>query len=53
MQIDNQTSRKSPVVLMPKRDFFQLPDNLRDVSSGVRVLASQNGRQVFVPVKLV
>jgi hypothetical protein len=53
MKNDHQISSTAPVVLMPKRDFFRLPNNLREVGNGVRVLACLNGRQVFVPVKLI
>ena len=53
MQNGHPTSSTSPVVLMPKRDFFRLPDNLREIDNGMRVLACLNGQQVFVPVKLI
>jgi hypothetical protein len=38
---------------IPRRDFFRLPADLRNVSDGLKVLASVGGRQAFVPVQLI
>jgi hypothetical protein len=43
----------SNVIRMSKRDFFRLPDGLRQFSDGPMVLTSVGGRQTFVRVVIV
>lgn len=40
-------------VTMPKRDYFLLPDHVRQMDGRPYVLATVNHRQVFVPVRLL
>ncbi|WP_189339040.1 hypothetical protein [Chromobacterium amazonense] len=43
-----------PTVKMLRRDYFRLPEDLRQTQNGLKVLASLGaGRQGFLPVQLV
>ncbi len=46
------TTSPTNAVHMPRRDFFRLPAEMRDLSDGLKVRATENGRQVFKPVIL-
>ena len=46
------SSTANQVVHMSKRDFFRLPEHLRQVQDGLKVQATEGGRQVFKPVVL-
>ncbi len=50
----NAQTAHGETILMPRTDFFKLPDYLRSVSDGVvKVLASVGGHQQFIPVRLI